>query len=124
DAIRTLLRFAFDELNLHRVVLDVDERNERAIAAYKKCGFVEEGRLRDDRYAGGRYWATVVMGVMAEEFRALTCKTATTSSRDRRRRRTRRTGACLATSSFTEGWRWRRRRSGCRCSSWPAGPAG
>jgi RimJ/RimL family protein N-acetyltransferase len=71
DAIRTLLRFAFDEVNLHRVMLHVDERNARGIAAYRKCGFMEEGRLRDDRYAGGRYWATVVMGVLAEEFRAL-----------------------------------------------------
>jgi len=71
DATLTLLRFAFDEMNLRRVMLHVDERNLRAIACYRKCGFVEEGRLRADRYAEGRYWDTVVMAVLDEEFRAL-----------------------------------------------------
>lgn len=71
DAIVTLLRFAFDEMNLHRVWLHVDSRNMRAIACYKKCGFVEEGRLRDDRFARGRYWDVLTMGVLAKEFRQL-----------------------------------------------------
>jgi len=71
DAIRTLLRFAFDEMNLNRVWLEVHADNARGIACYRKCGFVEEGRLRSDRYRGGRYVDTVVMGVLADEFRAL-----------------------------------------------------
>ncbi len=71
DAIVTLLRFAFDEMNLHRVALHCDERNGRGLACYRKCGFVEEGRLRQDRYRKGRYWDTVVMGVLREEFEAL-----------------------------------------------------
>jgi RimJ/RimL family protein N-acetyltransferase len=71
DAIVTLLRFAFDEMNLHRVVLDVDATNPRGIACYRKCGFVEEGRLRQHRYQGGRYLDVVVMGVLADEFRTL-----------------------------------------------------
>jgi RimJ/RimL family protein N-acetyltransferase len=42
DAILTLLRFAFHEINLNRVWLDVNEENGRAVACYSKCGFVEE----------------------------------------------------------------------------------
>jgi ribosomal-protein-alanine N-acetyltransferase len=34
NAIPTMLRFAFDELNLHRVQLEVHEENARAIACY------------------------------------------------------------------------------------------
>ena len=71
DAILTLLRFAFDEMNLNRVDLTVHDDNARAIACYKKCGFVEEGRLRQDRYKGGVYHDTLVMGVLVDEFRAL-----------------------------------------------------
>ena len=71
DAVMTLLRFAFDQMNLNKVELGVFEFNARAIACYRKCGFVEEGRLRGDRYAEGRYWDTVVMAVLDEEFRAL-----------------------------------------------------
>ena len=71
DAIVTLLRFAFREMNLNRVWLHVLEFNERAIACYAKCGFQEEGRLRQDRFGEGRYWDTVVMGALREEFEAL-----------------------------------------------------
>jgi RimJ/RimL family protein N-acetyltransferase len=71
DAIRTLLRFAFAEMNLNRVWLEVNEDNARAIACYRKCGFVEEGRLRQDRYAAGRFRDSLIMGVLAPEFEAL-----------------------------------------------------
>jgi RimJ/RimL family protein N-acetyltransferase len=71
DAIVTLLRFAFHEMNLHRVQLSVHDGNDRAKACYRKCGFVEEGRLRQDRFARGRYIDTLIMGVLRDEFRAL-----------------------------------------------------
>ena len=58
-------------MNLHRVALDVNADNARAIACYRKCGFVEEGSLRQDRYRHGVYIDTLVMGVLADEFRAL-----------------------------------------------------
>lgn len=68
DAVVTLLRFAFEVMNLHRVWLTTGEDNPRAIVCYRRCGFREEGRLRQDRYLGGRYWDTIVMGVLREEF--------------------------------------------------------
>lgn len=68
DAIVTLLRHGFDELNLHRIWLTVDQDNARGIACYRKCGFVEEGRLRDERFTEGRYVDTIVMGILDHEF--------------------------------------------------------
>jgi RimJ/RimL family protein N-acetyltransferase len=68
DAIITLLRFGFDEMNLHRIDLTVDEDNARGIACYTKVGFVEEARLRHDRYTRGRYADTLVMGILRHEF--------------------------------------------------------
>jgi len=67
DAVRTLLAFAFNEMNLHRVYLHTYEYNERATACYRKLGFVEEGRLRQQRYTQGRYWDEIVMGVLRDE---------------------------------------------------------
>lgn len=71
DAIHALLRFGFEELNLHRIQLRVYEDNERGIRAYRKCGFQLEGRLRDAIYRQGRYYDLLMMGILAHEFAAL-----------------------------------------------------
>ncbi|MEX1253437.1 MAG: GNAT family protein [Dehalococcoidia bacterium] len=71
DAIVTLLRFAFHDMNLNRVYLYAQEANARAIACYRTCGFVEEGRLRQHRFRHGRYWDVLFMGVLRDEFDAL-----------------------------------------------------
>ena len=68
DAVVTLLRFGFHEMGLNRVWLTTVEYNERAIACYKRCGFVEEVRLRQDAYRHGRYWDFVQMGILRHEF--------------------------------------------------------
>ena len=70
DALMTLLRFAFDEMNLHRVALDVYDFNQRGQASYRKCGFVEEGRRRHARYQQGAYHDVVAMSVLREEWQA------------------------------------------------------
>lgn len=74
DAIKALLRFAFDEMNLHCVELIVYDFNERAKRAYLKCGFKEEGRLRDRLYRHGAYHDVLMMSVLADEFRQLADK--------------------------------------------------
>lgn len=69
DALRTLLRFAFDQMNLNRVELLTYAYNERAYAAYRKCGFIEEGRRRHALYRDGAYQDFIVMGVLRDEWR-------------------------------------------------------
>jgi RimJ/RimL family protein N-acetyltransferase len=71
DAVVTLLRFAFHQINMHRVTLHVFEFNERALACYRKSGFLEEGRYREEYFQDGRYWDIVCMGVLRREFEAL-----------------------------------------------------
>jgi RimJ/RimL family protein N-acetyltransferase len=73
DAMLTLLRFAFHEINLHRVGLGVFEFNDRAMACYRKCGFVEEGRFREQVFKDGRYRDVVRMSILRREFEALWC---------------------------------------------------
>jgi [ribosomal protein S5]-alanine N-acetyltransferase len=71
EAIRLVLRHAFDTLGMHRVDLKVLDVNARAIAAYRSCGFVEEGRERESCWVDGRWHDDVVMGVLDREFAAL-----------------------------------------------------
>jgi RimJ/RimL family protein N-acetyltransferase len=68
DAIRTMLAFVFSEMNLNRVYLRVYADHASAINTYRKCGFVEEGRLREEIYADGRYHDMLVMGILQREF--------------------------------------------------------
>ena len=69
EAVDLLLGFGFNELNLHRIGLQVFDFNERAIRSYTKSGLVEEGRLREAFYREGAFHDIVLMGITEEEFR-------------------------------------------------------
>jgi RimJ/RimL family protein N-acetyltransferase len=73
DAMRLMLRFAFDELNLQRVSLGVYAYNPRAIRSYEKAGFRREGVVRGDCLRDGQRWDSVFMGILRDEW--LNCET-------------------------------------------------
>jgi len=70
DALRLILRYAFDELNLHRVGLDVIANNTQAIRAYEQVGFKQEGEQREAVLRDGQRHGRVVMGILREEWEA------------------------------------------------------
>jgi RimJ/RimL family protein N-acetyltransferase len=71
DAMRVLIDYAFVRRNLRRLHLTVIASNERAIASYRKLGFVEEGRLREHAWVRGRYEDEVRMGLLRSEWRSI-----------------------------------------------------
>jgi len=62
------LRYAFNELNLHRVWLTTNGFNERAMKLYEKLGFRHEGRGREHILLDGTRWDIVYMGILRDEF--------------------------------------------------------
>jgi RimJ/RimL family protein N-acetyltransferase len=68
EAVSLLLDYAFRLRNVRRVTLTVNANNERAIRAYRKCGFVEEGRLREHVWNNGHYIDLLYMGVLRHEW--------------------------------------------------------
>jgi RimJ/RimL family protein N-acetyltransferase len=74
DAMRLVLRYAFQELDMHRVTLDAFEYNPRAIRSYEKAGFKREGRDRKVILRDGQRVDSIVMGVLREEWLALVHK--------------------------------------------------
>ena len=70
EATRLVVGHAFQVLNLNRVWLYVYEFNPRGIRVYEKVGFRTEGRLRQDAFRDGRYWDTIVMGLLRDEWEA------------------------------------------------------
>ncbi len=70
DALVTLLRFGFDEMNLNRAELNVLAANDHAIRCYERCGFVTEGRKRQEAYRHGAHQDVLIMSVLRDEFYA------------------------------------------------------
>lgn len=70
DAMRTLVRWGFGTLNLHRISLHVFADNLRAIRCYQKVGFIEEGRLRHHDFRNGAYRDALVMGLLRPDWEA------------------------------------------------------
>ncbi len=68
EAVRLLLEFAFNDLNLHRVYLHVFVTNARAIHLYEKVGFKKEGMLREAAHVNGEYIDVMVMGLLRNEY--------------------------------------------------------
>ncbi len=68
DALRVLLRFCFEEINLNKVTIQVYSFNTPAIRCYEKLGFKTEGVLRQEIYREGQYHDTVAMGMLRSEW--------------------------------------------------------
>ena len=71
DAMDLILRYAFVELNLRRVSLNVFEFNQRALRSYEKAGFQLEGRQRQVMQREGRRSDILYMGILREEWMAI-----------------------------------------------------
>jgi RimJ/RimL family protein N-acetyltransferase len=71
DAMRIMLRYGFNELNLHRVSLTVYAYNLRGIRSYEKCGFKHEGCIRDFVLRDGLRSDMLHMGILRREWDAL-----------------------------------------------------
>jgi len=68
DAMRLMLRYAFTELNLHRISLNVYAYNQRGIRSYEKCGFKHEGCIREFVLRDGRRSDMLHMGILRSEW--------------------------------------------------------
>jgi len=70
EALGLILRYAFHELNLNRVGLEVIEYNAGAVRAYEKVGFLREGRVREAVCRDGRTYDRLMMGILRSEWEA------------------------------------------------------
>ena len=68
EATHLLMGYAFGELNLNRVELEVYAFNTRAIRSYEKVGFVLEGTRRQAIFRDGVYHDAHIMSLLREDF--------------------------------------------------------
>lgn len=68
DALTLLLRFAFGELNLHRVSVWPTADNLPFIHMVEKAGFEEEARRREASFHDGSYFDILHMGLLRSKW--------------------------------------------------------
>ncbi len=68
EAATALLEVAFDRMRLHRVVAELDPRNEASVALCRRLGLREEARFRQDMWFKGAWADTGVYAIVAGDF--------------------------------------------------------
>lgn len=66
-ATQLILKYAFEELGLNKVFLNVDEENEAACCLYEKIGFAQEGRFIQDMMHRGKLINRVRYAIFKED---------------------------------------------------------
>jgi RimJ/RimL family protein N-acetyltransferase len=69
DAMRTVCRYGFGAMRLHRITLTVVAGNHAAHHIYRKVGFVDEGTLRQAFRRDGEWHDKITMGLLEGELR-------------------------------------------------------
>ncbi len=68
EAIKLLLDYGFNILNLHNILLNVHSYNKRALKAYEKAGFKIIGRRRESLIMGGIKHDEIYLDILEDDF--------------------------------------------------------
>jgi ribosomal-protein-alanine N-acetyltransferase len=69
EAVRAILAFGFDAMDLHRVEANVDPGNVGSMRVVEKCGFTREATSRENFRYQGAFRDTAFFGLLRREFR-------------------------------------------------------
>ena len=68
EVLQLILRYAFDELNLHRLSASTFEYNTGALRFLERAGFAVEVRRRQALQREGRRWDDLFLGILREDW--------------------------------------------------------
>jgi [ribosomal protein S5]-alanine N-acetyltransferase len=69
EAARKIIDWAFNELNVHRVVAFCHADNAASVRVMEKLGMHQDGRLRETRWLRGQWWDEYVYSILEREWR-------------------------------------------------------
>lgn len=69
EAAKEVVRFAFDDLDVHRIELYAGTENKPSIRVAEKLGFKREGVLREAGRGGGGFYDSYVYGLLKTDSR-------------------------------------------------------
>lgn len=68
DAMKVLVKFIFEQMNINKVKLGAYSFNQRAIRCYEKVGFQVEGVLKEELFRNGKYHDIVEMSIFKKDY--------------------------------------------------------
>jgi RimJ/RimL family protein N-acetyltransferase len=68
EAMRLLIKYAFEELGLHRLELMTFTFNKRGLRVWEKCGFKKEGIMRKARLSDGEWHDLIFFSLLEDEY--------------------------------------------------------
>jgi len=72
EAAQAIVKFGFEGLRLHRISSWCIADNIASARVLEKVGLRQEGRFRENEYFKGRWWDTLLYGLLESEWRSLT----------------------------------------------------
>jgi ribosomal-protein-alanine N-acetyltransferase len=64
EALRTVIRYGFEEMKLHSMEAQIDPRNLASAALLRKAGFVQEAYFKENYYLRGGFTDTAVYSLL------------------------------------------------------------
>lgn len=69
EAAQLLIRYGFDNLNLNKIWMELYEFDQMKIKFFtERFGFKQDGLLRQNCFEGGRYWDSLIISLLHEDF--------------------------------------------------------
>ncbi len=69
SALKMIVDYAFNKMNLHRLEAEVIENNSPSIKLVEQLGFKLEGKLREAKYTEGGYVDILRYGILKNEYK-------------------------------------------------------
>jgi len=66
--IKSVLGFAFTQMELHRIEATVTPTNQASLKVLKKSGFKKEGILREQKLLHGKFEDAIIMSLLQKEY--------------------------------------------------------
>lgn len=69
DTINTIIEYGFEELNLHRLWVEIFQISKENIELFEQLKFVKEGILRDKVWRQGKWWNSILYSKLSTEYK-------------------------------------------------------
>lgn len=68
DTIKTIMKYAFEELQLNKLYSVILEYNIPSLNLYKKCGWKIDGILREEKFKGNHYVNEMAISILKKDY--------------------------------------------------------